>query len=311
VAPHVQVPAMQSLGAPLEEIRLEEVAAFIDWGPFFHTWGLRGVYTAIFNHEKYGETARRLFEDAQLLLSRIVSQKLLGLRAVYGLFPAAGFGDDVAVFTDTTRCKEWERFCFLRQQKEKETGKPHRSLSDFIAPQQTGLADHLGAFAVTSGLGLPELLEEFRAADDDYHVIMAEALADRLAEALAEWLHARVRKEWGFGDSETLSMAEIIDEKYRGIRPAAGYPACPDHTEKGKLWRLLRVEERTGIRLTESYAMWPGSSVSGLYFGHPQAGYFGLGNIGKDQVADYAIRKGLPEQEVERWLGPWLGYNPG
>ena len=311
VAAHVQVPAMHTHGAPLEEIRIEEVAAFIDWGPFFHTWGLRGVYPAIFNHEKYGETARRLFEDAQLLLERIVSAKLLGLRAVYGIFPAAGLVDDVAVFSDATRRSELERFCFLRQQKEKETGKPHRSLSDFIAPHETGLPDHIGAFAVTSGLGLPELLEEFRAADDDYHVIMAEALADRLAEALAEWLHARVRKEWGFGDPDTLSMAEIIDEKYRGIRPAAGYPACPDHTEKGKLWRLLQVEERTGIRLTESYAMWPGSSVSGLYFGHPQSGYFGLGNIGRDQVTDYSFRKGLTEQEVERWLGPWLGYNPG
>jgi len=217
----------------------------------------------------------------------------------------------VAVFGDSARSGEVERFCFLRQQKEKEAGKPHRSLSDFIAPHQSGLADHIGAFAVTSGIGLPELLEEFRAADDDYHVIMAEALADRFAEALAEWLHARVRKEWGFADPDTLSMAEIIDEKYRGIRPAAGYPACPDHTEKGKLWRLLRVEERTGIRLTESYAMWPGSSVSGLYFGHPRSGYFGLGNIGKDQVADYAVRKGLDEAEIERWLGPWLGYNPG
>jgi 5-methyltetrahydrofolate--homocysteine methyltransferase len=311
VAPHVQVPEWQPHGAPLGEIKLEEVAAFIDWGPFFHTWGLRGVYPAIFNHEKYGETARKLFEDAQLLLKRIVSEKLLGLRAVYGLFPAAAVGDDVAVFADSARSEELERFCFLRQQKEKESGKPHRSLADFIAPLDTGLADHIGAFAVTSGLGLPELLEEFRAADDDYHVIMAEALADRFAEGLAEWLHARVRKEWGFGDPDTLSMAEIIDEKYRGIRPAAGYPACPDHTEKGKLWRLLNVEERTGIRLTESYAMWPGSSVSGLYFGHPQSGYFGLGNIGKDQVSDYALRKGLTEQEVERWLGPWLGYNPG
>jgi 5-methyltetrahydrofolate--homocysteine methyltransferase len=311
VAPHVRVPAFETHGAPLEEIRLEEVAAYIDWGPFFHTWGLRGVYPAIFNNEKYGETARKLFEDAQTLMKRIISEKLLGLRAVYGLFPAAAFGDDVAVFQDASRSREVERFCFLRQQKEKEAGKPHRSLSDFVAPHETGLADHIGAFAVTSGLGLPELLEEFRAVHDDYHVIMAEALADRFAEGLAEWLHTKVRKEWGFADPDSLSIEEIIDEKYRGIRPAAGYPGCPDHTEKGKLWRLLQVEERTGMRLTESYAMWPGSSVSGLYFGHPQSGYFGIGNIGKDQVEEYAVRKGLTEQEVERWLGPWLGYNPG
>jgi 5-methyltetrahydrofolate--homocysteine methyltransferase len=240
VAPHVRVPAFEAHGAPMEEIRLEEVAAYIDWGPFFHTWGLRGVYPAIFNNEKYGETARKLFDDAQVLLKRIIADKLLGLRAVYGLFPAAAFGDDVAVFQDETRSTEHDRFCFLRQQKEKEPGKAHRSLADFIAPHETGLADHIGAFAVTSGLGLPELLEEFRAVHDDYHVIMAEALADRFAEGLAEWLHAKVRKEWGFGDPESLSITEIIDEKYRGIRPAAGYPACPDHTEKGKLWRLLQ-----------------------------------------------------------------------
>jgi 5-methyltetrahydrofolate--homocysteine methyltransferase len=311
VAPRVSAPPFDLLGAPLGEIRLEEVAAYIDWGPFFHTWGLRGVYPSILNNAKYGETARKLFEDAQILLKRIVSEKLLGLRAVYGFFPASAIGDDVALFSDASRSAEVERFCFLRQQKEKEAGKPHRSLADFIAPQHTGLPDHLGVFAVTSGIGLPELLEEFRAGHDDYHVIMAEALADRFAEGLAEWLHARVRKEWGFGDPATLSVQEIIDEKYRGIRPAAGYPACPDHTEKGKLWRLLLAEERTGIRLTESYAMWPGSSVSGLYFGHPRSGYFSLGNIGLDQVEDYAARKGLSVTETERWLGPWLGYNPG
>jgi 5-methyltetrahydrofolate--homocysteine methyltransferase len=311
VSARVSAPPFDLLGAPLGEIRLEEVAAYIDWGPFFHTWGLRGVYPSILNHPKYGETARKLFEDAQILLKRIVSEKLLGLRAVYGFFSAAAIGDDVALFSDASRSAQVERFCFLRQQKEKEAGKPHRSLADFIAPQDTGLPDHLGVFAVTSGIGLPELLEEFRAAHDDYHVIMAEALADRFAEGLAEWLHARVRKEWGFGDPATLSVQEIIDEKYRGIRPAAGYPACPDHTEKGKLWRLLRAEERTGIRLTESYAMWPGSSVSGLYFGHPRSGYFSLGNIGLDQVEDYAARKGLSVTETERWLGPWLGYNPG
>jgi 5-methyltetrahydrofolate--homocysteine methyltransferase len=234
---------------------------------------------------------------------------------VYGFFPAAAIGDDVAVFSDASRKQESERFIFLRQQMEKtvrenEALKPHRCLADFVAPLETGLPDYIGAFAVTSGFGLPELINEFRAVHDDYHVIMAEAIADRLAEATAEWLHARVRREWGYGKSESLSMQEIIDEKYRGIRPAHGYPACPDHTEKGKLWRLLQVEERIGMRLTESFAMWPGSSVSGLYFGHPSSGYFGVGNLGRDQLEDYALRKGMPLREIERWLGSSLGYTP-
>ncbi len=306
----VQTPPLNPLGAPIEEVRLEEIAAFIDWGPFFHTWGLRGVYPKIFNHEKYGEEARKLFNDAQVLLKRILSENLFSLRAVYGFFPAAALGDDVSVYTDETRSEEATRFFFLRQQREKEAGKPYRSLSDFVAPLETGLADHLGGFAVTSGFGLPELMEEFRAVQDDYHVIMAEALADRLAEAFAEWLHARARRDWGYGVSETLSMEEIIEERYRGIRPAAGYPACPDHTEKGKLWGLLQVEERLGMRLTESFAMWPGSSVSGLYFGHPASRYFSVGNLGKDQMEDYAVRKGTSLKEVERWLNPWLGYAP-
>jgi 5-methyltetrahydrofolate--homocysteine methyltransferase len=305
----VKAPPINSLGAPVEEININEVAAYIDWGPFFHTWDLRGVYPKIFNHEKYGETARKLFEDAQILLKRILNNNLLSLRAVYGLFPANAFGDDVVLFSDESRAHESTRFHFLRQQRQKEEGKAYRSLSDFVAPQSTALPDYIGAFAVTSGFGLPELIEEFRATHDDYHVIMAEALADRLAEALAEWLHVRVRRDMGYGASEGLSIEEVIEEKYRGIRPAAGYPACPDHTEKAKLWSLLQVEERLGMRLTESFAMWPGSSVSGLYFGHPESRYFSVGNLGKDQVEDYSFRKNMPLAEVERWLGPWLGYS--
>jgi 5-methyltetrahydrofolate--homocysteine methyltransferase len=301
---------MDAKGAPVSTVRLEEIAAFIDWGPFFHTWGLRGVYPKILTHEKYGDEARKLFADAQVLLSRILSQKLLALRAVYGFFPAAAEGDDVTVFADSKEGTPLEKFYFLRQQREKVEGKPYRSLSDFIAPAGGGWRDHLGAFAVTSGFGLPELMEEFRKNNDDYNIIMAEALADRLAEACAEWLHARARKEWNYGGSEMLSIEEIIEERYRGIRPAPGYPACPDHTEKGKLWRLLQVEDRLGMRLTESFAMWPGSSVSGLYFGHPESRYFSVGNIGRDQVEDYAKRKELACSEVERWLGPWLGYAP-
>jgi 5-methyltetrahydrofolate--homocysteine methyltransferase len=309
-APGTRMPVLDALGAPVEEVRLEEIAAYIDWGPFFHTWGLRGVYPKIFENEKYGETARKLFADAQELLNRILSERLLSLRAAYGFFPAAAVGDDVTVFSDDSRQHETARFFFLRQQRQKAEGKPYRSLSDFVAPQQAGLQDYIGCFAVTSGFGLPELLDQYRAVHDDYHVIMAEALADRLAEAFAEWLHVRARQDWGYGKSESLSVDEIIDEKYRGIRPAPGYPACPDHTEKGKIWQLLQVEERVGIRLTESFAMWPGSSVSGLYFGHAASRYFGIGNLGKDQVEEYAKRKGTSLRDVERWLGPWLGYSP-
>ncbi len=306
----ISMPPLEAAGAPVSSVSLEEIAAFIDWGPFFHTWGLRGVYPKIFNHEKYGEEARKLFADAQVLLKRILSEKLFAVRAVYGFFPAASIGDDVAVFSDENETAEIERFYFLRQQRQKAEGKPHRSLSDFVAPAGGGWKDHLGGFAVTAGFGLPELMEEFRKNNDDYNIIMAEALADRFAEAGAEWLHARARKEWNYGQSETLSIEEIIEERYRGIRPAPGYPACPDHTEKAKLWRLLQVQERLGMRLTDSFAMWPGSSVSGLYFGHPESRYFGIGNLGRDQISDYAKRKGAALNEVERWLGPWLGYSP-
>ena len=307
----VRAPQLDPAGAPTSEVSLAEVAAYIDWGPFFHTWDLRGVFPAIFKSEKYGEAARKLYDDAQVLLKRIIDEDLLSIRGVYGFFPAAADGEDVVLFTDQTRKAELMRFSFLRQQREKAAGKTHKCLADFVAPVDSNLPDHIGAFAVTSGHGLPELMEEFHAVHDDYSVIMAEALADRLVEAFAEWLHAKVRKEWGYGAAENLSVQDLIDEKYRGIRPAAGYPACPDHTEKGKLWTLLNVEQRLGMRLTESFAMWPGSSVSGLYFGHPQASYFGVGNLGRDQIEVYAERKGMPVNEVERWLGPWLGYNPG
>jgi 5-methyltetrahydrofolate--homocysteine methyltransferase len=203
-----------------------------------------------------------------------------------------------------------DRFHFLRQQVERDASQPFRSLADFIAPKETGLPDHIGAFAVTAGIGLKELCDQFRAEQDDYNAIMAEALADRLAEAFAEYLHKRVRDEWGCGGTEDLSTADILQEKYRGIRPAAGYPACPDHTEKGILWHLLNVQANTGMLITESFAMWPGSSVSGLYFAHPESRYFSLGKIARDQVADYAERKGMSVAEVERWLGPNLNYDP-
>jgi 5-methyltetrahydrofolate--homocysteine methyltransferase len=294
----------------LDHFPLATLRDFIDWTPFFHTWELKGVFPRILEHEKYGEQARQIFAEANALLRVIIEKKLLRARGVYGLFPANAVGDDVELYADESRSQRIERFHFLRQQSQKTANDACRSLSDFVAPKETGLKDHLGAFAVTTGFGLKELCDKFRAEHDDYNAIMAEALADRLAEAFAECLHQRVRTEWGYGRNEGLSTAELIEEKYRGIRPAAGYPACPDHTEKGPLWQLLDVEANTGIRITESFAMWPGSSVSGLYFAHPEARYFTVGKLDRDQVADYRTRKGMTTSEVERWLAPNLNYDP-
>jgi 5-methyltetrahydrofolate--homocysteine methyltransferase len=298
-------------------IELGDLVPFIDWTPFFHTWELRGVYPKILQHEKQGEEARKLFADAQKLLDQIVAGNLLEPRGIFGLFPANRTGDDLEVYTDESRTKVLTTFHFLRQQMEKTDGTPNWCLADFVAPKPSTFSaqhstsnDHLGAFAVTSGHGLKELVEKFKADHDDYNAIMAEALADRLAEAFAEYLHKRVRELWSYGRSENLTGEDLIGEKYRGIRPAAGYPACPDHTEKQILWKLLEVERNTGIRLTESCAMWPGSSVSGLYFAHPESKYFGVGKLGRDQVLDYHLRKGMALQEVERWLGSWLNYEP-
>ena len=294
----------------LDNFPLATLRDFIDWTPLFHAWGLKGVYPRILEHEEQGEQARQVFKDANALLDLIIEKNLITARGVYGFFPASAVGDDVELYTDSSRAKVLERFHFLRQQANREGSEPCRSLVDFIAPKETGLPDHIGAFAVTSGIGLKELCDRFRAENDDYNAIMAEAVADRLAEAFAECLHKRVRDEWGYGCEENLSPAELIQEKYRGIRPAAGYPACPDHTEKGTLWRLLDVQANTGMMITESFAMWPGSSVSGLYFAHPESRYFSLGKIDRDQVADYHERKGMSVAEVERWLGQNLNYDP-
>ena len=294
----------------LDKFPLATLREFIDWTPFFHTWGLKGVYPRILDHPEQGQQAQLLYTEANTLLDRIVAENLLIARGVYGFFPASAIGDDVALFADQSRTTELARFHFLRQQTQKDAAEPCRALSDFIAPHETGLPDHIGAFAVTSGIGLQALCDRFRAQNDDYNAIMAEALADRLAEAFAECLHKQVRDQWGYGRHESLSTDDLIHEKYRGIRPAAGYPACPDHTEKGTLWTLLEVEAKTGMKLTESYAMWPGSSVSGLYFAHPESRYFSLGKIDRDQTTDYARRKALPQEEVERWLGPNLNYDP-
>lgn len=304
----------------LDDVPIADLVPYIDWSPFFHTWELRGRYPSILKHEKYGEQATKLFEDAQQLLNKIVCEKLLTAKAIYGFFPANRVGDDVEIYSDESRQTVSTTFHFLRQQIEKADGQPNYSLADFIAPktgtsgetpESRSLPDYIGGFAVTSGIGLDEIVKKFKADHDDYNAIMAEALADRLAEAFAEYLHKRVRDEWGFGKTEGLSSEDMIAEQYRGIRPAAGYPACPDHTEKKTLWQLLDAEKNTGIKLTESYAMWPGSSVSGLYFSHPESKYFAVSKIDRDQVLDYHLRKGMTVQEVERWLGPYLNYNPG
>jgi 5-methyltetrahydrofolate--homocysteine methyltransferase len=294
----------------LDNFPLATLREFIDWTPFFHTWELKGVYPRILEDERQGEQARQLFQEGNALLDVVIEKQLLSARGVFGFFPADAVGDDVELYADDKREKAIERFHFLRQQSNKEGSEPCRSLADFIAPKETELSDYIGAFAVTSGIGLKELCESYKAKHDDYNAIMAEALADRLAEAFAECLHKCARKEWGYGCAESLSNEDLIQEKYRGIRPAPGYPACPDHTEKGTLWRLLDVKANAGIQITESFAMWPGSSVSGLYFAHPQSRYFSLGKIDRDQVADYAQRKGMCVSEVERWLGQNLNYDP-
>ena len=305
------IPAPEFTGVRvIEDFPLASLRDTIDWSPFFHAWKLTGIYPRIFEHERHGEQAKQLFEEANTLLDRIIAEKWLTAKGVYGLFPANAVGDDVELYTDDSRSSVLQRFHFLRQQSQREADSPFRCLADFVAPKETGLADHLGAFAVTTGIGLEAVRERFKAENDDYSAIMTEALADRLAEAFAECLHERVRREWGYGHSENLSRAELVAEKYRGIRPAAGYPACPDHTEKGQLWALLGVEESIGMTLTESFAMWPGSSVSGLYFAHPKAKYFSVGKLDRDQIADYQQRKGMTLAEIERWLGPNLNYDP-
>jgi 5-methyltetrahydrofolate--homocysteine methyltransferase len=306
-----------TLHAPRSTLSLSDLVPFIDWSPFFHTWELRGRYPAILEKPE----ARKLFDDAQELLNDIVSRNLLAARGVYGFFPANAVGDDVELYTDDSRTRVLTTFHFLRQQMDKPPGQFNHCLADYIAPRGNGsagaspylnsqLPDYLGAFAVTAGFGVEELCRQFEADHDDYNSIMTKALADRLAEAFAEYLHQRARKEWGYGQAENLTTEDLIREKYRGIRPAAGYPACPDHTEKWTLWKLLDVENNTGMRLTESCAMWPGASVSGLYFAHPESKYFAVGKIGRDQVDDYHRRKQMDLPAVERWLGPYLNYEP-
>ena len=290
---------------------LAELREYIDWQPFFNAWEMKGRFPYILNNPVSGETARKLYDDAQGMLDTMIKEKWLTANGVIGFFPANALNDDIAVYTDETRTEVMATLHNLRQQGEHRDGIPNRSLGDFIAPKGTGLADYVGAFAVTTGLGIGVKIDEFQAANDDYSAILLESLADRLAEAFAERMHQRVRMEfWGFQPDEQLDNEALIGEKYTGIRPAPGYPACPEHTEKATLWELMDVRQRTGIELTESMAMWPGAAVSGWYFSHPQSQYFVVGRMAQDQVADYAKRKGWTLAEAERWLGPNLGYNP-
>ncbi|HMZ82366.1 MAG TPA: vitamin B12 dependent-methionine synthase activation domain-containing protein, partial [Acidobacteriota bacterium] len=281
---------------------------YIDWSPFFHAWELRGRYPKIFDDPVIGDKARELFADAQKMLEKIISDQQITAHGVFGLFPANSVGDDIEVYADDARTEVLTRFYTLRQQSEKSSGQSQLALADFVAPKESGRADYIGGFAVTAGIGMDELCRQYEADHDDYSSILVKALSDRLAEAFAENLHQQARQAWGYGQTENLSPEELIKEKYRGIRPAPGYPAQPDHTEKRSLFDLLQVEKNTGITLTESFAMYPASSVSGLYFAHPEAKYFAVGRLERDQVLDYSRRKGIPLAEAERWLSPNLNY---
>jgi len=305
----LEIPEPEGLGIHvIADQPLPELLPYIDWSPFFHTWELKGRYPGIFEHPTIGAKAKELFADAQQLLARIVDEKLLTAKGVYGLFAACSIGDDIELYPDASKKGVLATIHTLRQQGDKPQGLPNLALADYVAPQSSGRTDHVGAFAVTTGIRLDELCRKFDLDHDDYNSIMAKALADRLAEAFAEYLHKRVRELWGYGRLERLTNEELIREKYRGIRPAPGYPACPDHTEKRTLFDLLQVERHTGIILTESFAMLPAAAVSGWYFAHPEAKYFSVGKIGRDQVEDYAHRKGMDLRTIERWLAPNLNY---
>ncbi len=290
------------------DIDLEEIVNYFDWSPFFWTWELKGSFPKILDNPNWGKQARELYEDAEDLLGEIINNKLFNPSAIAGIWPANSVGEDIEIYSNAKRTKTLENIHFLRQQGKRKEGQVYYSLSDFIAPKSTKKIDYIGGFAVTAGKKVDSLSDKYKNDNDDYTSIMVKALGDRIAEALAEMIHKKVREIWGYGNKENLSNEEIIREKYRGIRPAPGYPSCPDHTEKGILWRLLDAEKHIGVSLTESYAMTPGSSVSGFYFSHPDARYFNLGKILKDQVEDYAKRKGLSVKEVEKWLQPNLGY---
>jgi 5-methyltetrahydrofolate--homocysteine methyltransferase len=289
----------------LRNIDLATLAAYIDWGPFFQTWDLAGSYPKILDDAVVGETARGVFADAKAMLSKIIAEKWITANAVFGLYPANAVGDDIELYADELRSQKLMVWHSLRQQHERPSGKPHYCLTDFVADK--GTPDWIGVFAVSAGLGIEKKLAEFEAAHDDYRAIMLKSLADRFAEACAEWLHAQVRRDyWGYAQDETLSNDALIKEEYRGIRPAPGYPACPDHTAKGPLFKLLDAPANAGMGITESFAMTPAAAVSGFFLAHPQAQYFAISKIGRDQLEDWAQRAGFSVTEAERWLAPLL-----
>jgi 5-methyltetrahydrofolate--homocysteine methyltransferase len=292
---------------------LASIVPYIDWTPLFQAWELAGRYPQILTDNKVGAEAKKLFDDAQALLKRIVAEKWVTASGIVGFWPANSVGDDIEVYTDDTRTKKLATLHTLRQQiaRDPTRHRPLMALADFIAPKETGVADYIGGFAVTSALGEEEAIARHVEKTDDYNRIMTKALCDRLAEGFAEAMHEKVRKElWGYAKNEKFSNEDLIQEKYQGIRPAPGYPAQPDHTEKATLWKLMDVQKTAGIVLTESFAMWPGAAVSGLYFAHPDSHYFGVAKIERDQVEDYARRKGFTIAETERWLAPILNYDP-
>ncbi|MDX1796877.1 MAG: vitamin B12 dependent-methionine synthase activation domain-containing protein, partial [Hydrogenovibrio sp.] len=295
----------------LEDFPLEKLVERFDWSPFFQSWELHGLYPRILDDKVVGEEATKLFADAQEMLKQIIDEKWLRAKAVYGFYPANRVGDDIEVYADESRQEVIHTFHHLRQQAEKKRGGANNCLSDYIAAKDSGVKDYIGFFAVTAGIGIDEHVERFEKAHDDYRAIMLKSLADRFAEAFAETLHEIVRKEdWGYAPDENLDNEDLIKERYQGIRPAAGYPACPDHTEKGLIWELLQPDTAIGLDITESYAMTPTAAVSGTYFAHPESRYFGVGSLGRDQVEDYARRKGWTIEESEKWLAPNLGYDP-
>jgi 5-methyltetrahydrofolate--homocysteine methyltransferase len=295
----------------LDDLDLNEVRNYIDWTPFFMTWQLSGKYPLILKHEVVGEEATKLFNDANAMLDDVISKQKITAKAVFGLFPANSDIDDIHVYADESRNEQLMKLQQLRQQSKKPAGQFNRCLSDYLAPQGSGIEDYIGAFAVSAGFGADELVKVYDAEHDAYNSILLKAVADRLAEASAEYLHEKVRKEyWGYAPEEALDNDALIRESYQGIRPAPGYPACPEHTEKGLLWQLLNVEENIGMELTSSYAMWPGAAVSGWYFSHPESKYFAVAKLAKDQVLDYAARKGMTIEQAERWLSANLDYEP-
>jgi 5-methyltetrahydrofolate--homocysteine methyltransferase len=302
-----RVPGVQRF----DDYPLTELLGYIDWMPFFNAWEFAGKFPDLLSDPVVGEAASNLYADARRLLKTLIAERWLTVRAVVGLFAANSVGDDVEIYASEARERPLLTLNFLRQQKNKPDGQPHECLADYVAPKASGVRDYFGAFAVTAGIGIEQHVARFEAAHDDYSAIMLKALADRLAEAAAEHFHERVRRElWGYAAGETLTNEQLVHEAYQGIRPAPGYPACPDHTEKAKLWTLLEVEKNAGIRLTESFAMYPTAAVSGWYVAHPQARYFAIGKIDRDQVEDYARRKAMELAQVERWLSPNLGYEP-